>query len=83
MTLTEERPDAPHRPWGKKRQGPRARMEGNLLPTNLTLTREQLEWLDARAEREGRSRSDAVRALLQVAMRKDREQEARRTKQSP
>jgi alkanesulfonate monooxygenase SsuD/methylene tetrahydromethanopterin reductase-like flavin-dependent oxidoreductase (luciferase family) len=79
MTLTEERSDAPRRPWGK-RQAPRARMEGNLLPTNLTLTREQIEWLDARADREGRSRSDVARALIQGAIRKDREKEARRAK---
>jgi alkanesulfonate monooxygenase SsuD/methylene tetrahydromethanopterin reductase-like flavin-dependent oxidoreductase (luciferase family) len=77
MTLTEEREDAPHRPWGK-RQAPRPRMEGNLLPTNLTLTREHIEWLDARAEREGRSRSDVARAVLSQAIRKDREKNARK-----
>jgi hypothetical protein len=70
---------SPRRPWGK-RQAPRPRMEGNLLPTNLTLTREHIEWLDARAEREGRSRSDVARAVLSQAIRKDRAREERRTK---
>jgi alkanesulfonate monooxygenase SsuD/methylene tetrahydromethanopterin reductase-like flavin-dependent oxidoreductase (luciferase family) len=81
MTLTEERPTGPHRPWGK-RQASRARMEGNLLPTNLTLTREQVEWLDARADREGRSRSDVARAVLTAAIRKERE-ERRQKKETP
>jgi hypothetical protein len=79
MTLTEERPTAPRRPWGK-RQAPRARMEGNLLPTNLTLTREQIDWLDARADREGRSRADVARAVFQAAITKEREREERRKK---
>jgi len=82
MILTEERkPDdtLPRRPYAE-RLLPRAKIHGDLRPTNLTLTVEQVAWLDARAEREGKSRSDVARDVLAQTIAKQREREERRKK---
>lgn len=84
MLLTEDpTPSGLPRPW-EERSLPRPktrRGRENVQSHNFSLEPSMIAWLEERARREGRSRSDVLRRVIAEAMRTEKRKEARHRKE--